>query len=129
MKHEVKKKNIAVVHVWYRNRPGIMYVLGKRKPFAPGSLAVIDEDAEILFKPLICLFGLAISLGVIGGAYILFDIQNAAKFSGEVGGKAGVLVSNCFVGDAIVWENMLDIEVGDGGSGVHFMTGDEDGSF
>ena len=51
-----------------------MYILGKWKPVAPGSLVVIDEDAEILFKPLVCSFGLAISLGVVGGAYILFDI-------------------------------------------------------
>jgi hypothetical protein len=54
--------------------PGIVYILGQREPSVPGSLAVIDKDVEILFKPLICLFGLAISLGVIGGAYVLFDI-------------------------------------------------------
>ena len=51
-----------------------MHILGKWKPLAPGSLAVVDEDAEILFEPLVRLFGLAISLGVVGGAYILFDI-------------------------------------------------------
>ena len=51
-----------------------MYVLGKWKPLVPGSLVVVNEDVEILFKPLICPFGLAVSLGVIGGTYILFDI-------------------------------------------------------
>ena len=51
-----------------------MYVLGEWEPPVPSGLAVIDEDAEVLFKPLICSFGLAISLGVISGAYILFDV-------------------------------------------------------
>ena len=51
-----------------------MYVLGKREPLVPGGLAVVDEDAEVLFEPLVRLFGLAVSLGVVGGAYILFDI-------------------------------------------------------
>ena len=51
-----------------------MYILGKWKPMVPGSLAVIDEDAEILFKPLVGPFGLAVSLGVVGRADVLFDI-------------------------------------------------------
>ena len=51
-----------------------MHVLGKWKPLAPSGLVVVDEDAEILFEPLVCLFRLAVSLGVVGGAYILFDI-------------------------------------------------------
>ena len=51
-----------------------MDVLGERKPLAPGGLVVVDEDAEILFKPLIHPFRLAIGLGVIGHTYILFDI-------------------------------------------------------
>ena len=52
-----------------------MYVLGEWKPSVPSGLAMVDEDAEVLFKPLICSLGLAISLGVIGGAYILFDVE------------------------------------------------------
>ena len=51
-----------------------MYILGKWKPLTPSSLAVIDEDMKILFKPLVCSFRLAVSLGVVGGAYVLFDI-------------------------------------------------------
>jgi hypothetical protein len=50
-----------------------------------------------------------------------------AKFSGEVGGKAGVSVSDKFAGGTIVWENVLDIEVGDVGCGSCFMAGNEDG--
>ena len=57
-----------------RVRPGVMHILGKWKPLAPSGLAVVDEDAEILFEPLVRLFRLAVSLGVVGGAYILFDI-------------------------------------------------------
>ena len=51
-----------------------MYILGKWKPLVPGGLAVVDKDAEVLFKPLVRLFGLAVGLGVVGGAYVLFDI-------------------------------------------------------
>ena len=51
-----------------------MHVLGEREPLAPSGLAMVDEDAEILFEPLVCSFGLAVSLGMVGGAYILFDI-------------------------------------------------------
>ena len=57
-----------------------MHVLGKWKPLVPSGLAVINEDAEILFKPLVHSFGLAVSLGVVGGAYVLLDIEDAAKF-------------------------------------------------
>ena len=51
-----------------------MYILGKWKPLAPSGLAVVDEDAEILFESLVRSFGLAVSLGVVGSAYVLFDI-------------------------------------------------------
>ena len=57
-----------------RVRPGIMYILGKWEPLVPSGLVVVDEDAEVLFKPLVCAFGLTISLGVVGRAYVLFDI-------------------------------------------------------
>ena len=57
-----------------RVRPGVMYILGKWKPLVPSSLAMVDKDVEVLFKPLICSFRLAIGLGVIGGTYVLFDI-------------------------------------------------------
>ena len=57
-----------------RVRPGVMYILSKWEPLVPSGLAVVDEDAEVLFKPLIRSFGLAVGLGVVGGAYVLFDI-------------------------------------------------------
>ena len=66
---------------------------------------------------------------MISGAYVLFDIQNMAKFLGEVGSEAGVLISDDFAGGAIVWENMLDIEISDIGCGSCFMAGNEDGGF
>ena len=55
-------------------RPSVMYILGQREPSVPTSLAVVDKDAEVLFKPLVCLFGLAIHLRVVSGAHILLDI-------------------------------------------------------
>ena len=112
-----------------RIRPGVMYVLGKWEPPVPSGLAVVDEDAKILFKPLIRAFGLAVRLGVIGGAYVLFDIEDAAKFLREVGREAGIAVCDDFAGGAVMWKNMLDVKVGDGGGGGRFMAGDEDGSF
>ena len=51
-----------------------MYILGKWKPLVPSGLTVVDEDAEVLFKPLVRTFRLAVSLGMVGGAYVLFDI-------------------------------------------------------
>ena len=47
-----------------------MYVLGEWEPSVPSGLAVVDEDSKVLFEPLIRAFGLAVSLGVIGGAYV-----------------------------------------------------------
>ena len=112
-----------------RVRPGVMYVLGKWEPVVPSGLAVVDEDAEVLFKPLIRAFRLAVSLGVVGGAYILFDVKDAAKFLWEVRGKAGISVSDNFAGSAIVWENMLDVELGNGGGGGCFVKRNENSSF
>ena len=106
-----------------------MHILGKWEPLMPGSLAVIDKDSEVLFKPLVCLFGLAVSLGVVGRAYVLFNVEDAAKFFGEMRGKAGIPVSNDFAWGTIVWEDMLDVKVGDGGGGGSFVAGNEDSSF
>jgi hypothetical protein len=106
-----------------------MYVLGEWKPPVPIGLAVVDEDTEVLFKPLICAFGLSVSLGVIGGAYVLFDIEDATKFLQEVGCEAGIAVCDDLAWSTVMWKNMLDVKVGDGGSGGRFMAGDENGSF
>ena len=112
-----------------RTRPGIMNVLGEREPSVPGGLTVIDKDAKVLLKPLIRSFGLSVSLGVIGGAYVLFDIEDATKFFREMGCKAGISVGDDLVGSAVVWKDILDVEVGDGGGGGRFMAGDKKGSF
>ena len=112
-----------------RIRPGVVYILSKWEPSVPSGLAVVDKNAEILLKPLICSFGLAVSLGVVGGAYILRDIEDAAKFLREVGCEAGVPVCNDLVGSAVMWKNMLDVKIGDGGGGGRFVTGNENGSF
>ena len=55
-------------------RPGIMHILGQREPSIPCGLVVVNEDAEVLFKPLVCTFELAIRLRVVSSAYILFNI-------------------------------------------------------
>ena len=106
-----------------------MYILGEWEPSVPSGLAVVDENAEILFKPLIRSFGLAVSLGVVGGTYVLRDIEDAAKLLWEVRSEAGISVSDNFAGSAIVWENMLDVELGNGGGGGRFVAGNEDSSF
>ena len=106
-----------------------MYVLGEWKPSVPSGLAVVDEDTKVLFEPLIRAFGLAVSLGVIGGAYVLFNIENATKFLREVRCKAGISVCDDFAGSAVMWKNMLNVKVSDGGGGGRFMAGDENGSF
>ena len=97
-----------------RIRPGVMYILGEWEPSVPSGLAVVDKDAKVLFKPLICSFGLAVSLGVIGGAYVLFDVEEATKFLREVGREAGVSVCDDLAGSAVMWKDMLDVEVSDG---------------
>ena len=95
----------------------------------PSGLAVIDENVEILFKPLIRAFGLAISLGVVGGAYVLFDIEDAAKLLWEVRSEAGILVGDNFAGSAVVGKDMLNVELGNGGGGGCFVAGNENSSF
>ena len=111
-----------------RIRPGVVYILGEWEPSVPSGLAVVDKDAKVLFKPLIRSFGLAVSLGVIGGAYVLFDIEEATKLLREVGCEAGVSVCDDFARRAVMWKYVLDVEVGDGGGGGCFMAGDKNGS-
>ena len=112
-----------------RVRPGVVYVLSEGKPSVPSGLAVVDEDAEILFEPLIRSFGLAISLGVIGSTYVLCNIEDAAQFLWETRGKSGVPVRDDLAGGTVVWKDMLDIKIGDSGGGSCFVARDEDCSF
>ena len=112
-----------------RIRPGVMHVLGEWEPSVPSGLTVVDEDTKVLLKPLIRAFGLAVSLGVISGAYVLFDIEDAAEFLQEVGREAGISVCDDLAGSAVMWKNMLDVKVSDGGGGGCFMAGDENGGF
>ena len=106
-----------------------MYVLGKWEPSVPSGLAVVDEDTEVLLEPLIRSLRLAISLGVISGAYILFDVENTAEFLREMGCEAGISVCDDLARGAVMWEDVLNIEVGDGGGGGRFMARDKNGSF
>ena len=105
-----------------------MYVLGERKPSVPIGLAVVNENTKVLFKPLIRAFGLSVSLGVIGGAYVLFDVKDAAEFFWKMGCEASIAVGDNLAWSTVVWKNMLDVKVGDGGGGGRFMAGDENGS-
>ena len=93
----------------------------------PSGLAVVDKDMEILFEPLICSFGLAISLGVVGGAYVLCDVENTAEFLRKTGCETGISVRDDFTGGAVVWKDMLDVEIGDSGGGGRFVAGDKNG--
>ena len=112
-----------------RVRPGVVYILSKGKPSVPSGLAVVDKDAEILFKPLIRSFGLAISLGVIGRAYVLRDVKDAAKLLRETGRKSGISIRNDLAGSTVVWKDMLGVKIGDSGGGSRFVAGNEDGGF
>ena len=44
----------------------------------PCCLLVVNEDVEVLFEPLIRSFGLSVCLRVVGGADILFDVEELA---------------------------------------------------
>ena len=44
-------------------------------------------------------------------------------------GEAGISIGDNFAGSAIVWENMLDIEIGNGGGGGRFVAGNENSGF
>ena len=112
-----------------RVRPGVVYILSEWEPSVPGGLTVVNEDAEILFKPLIRSFGLAVSLGVVSGAYVLRDIKDAAKFLREMGRETGIPVHDDLAGSTVVWKDMLDIKIGNSGGGSRFVAGNEDGSF
>ena len=109
--------------------PGVVYILGEWEPSVPGGLTVVDEDAEILFEPLVRSFGLAVSLGVVSGAYVLHDIKDAAKFLREMGCEAGIPVRDDLVGSTVVWKDMLDVKIGNSGGGSCLVTGNEDGCF
>ena len=112
-----------------RVRPGVVYILSEWEPLMPSSLMVVDENAEVLFEPLIRVFRLAVSLGVVGGAYVLFDIEDAAKFLREMGGEAGISVHDDLAGSAVVREDVLDIKVSNSGGGGRFVAGNENGRF
>ena len=90
--------------------PGIVYILGEGEPVIPGGLPVVYKDAEILLKPLICLFQLTICLGVVSSAYVLFDVQDVAEFAGKVESKAGIMVGDDSAGGAVMRKDVLDIE-------------------
>ena len=111
-----------------RVRPGVMYILGKGKPLVPSGLVVVDEDAKVLFQPLIRSFGLAVSLGVVGGAYVLRDVEDTAEFLWEVGCETGIPVRDDLTGSAVVWKDMLDVEIGNGGGGSRFVAWNKNGS-
>ena len=44
-------------------------------------------------------------------------------------GKAGISVGDDLAGGTIVWENMLDIEISNGGGSGHFVAGNKNSSF
>ena len=75
----------------------------------PCCLTMVNKDTEVLFKPLICSFRLAVGLWVVGGTDVLFDIKDMAQFLGEVGGETGITVGNNFLRGAIVGKHVLDV--------------------
>ena len=75
----------------------------------PCHLMMVDKDVEVLFKPLICLFRLAVGLWVIGGADVLLDIKDMAQFPGKVGGKVGVAVGDNLTWGAIMGKYVFDV--------------------
>ena len=75
----------------------------------PCRLTMVNEDTEVLFKPLICSFRLAVGLWVVGGTDVLFDIKDMAQFLGKVGGEMGITVGNNFPRGAVVGKHMLDV--------------------
>ena len=52
-----------------------------------------------------------------------------AEFLRKVRGEVGISVSDDLAGGTIVWKNMLDIEIGDGGGSGHFVAGNKNSSF
>ena len=44
-------------------------------------------------------------------------------------GEAGISVSNDLVGGAVVWKNMLNVKIGDGGGSGRFVAGNKNSSF
>src|SRR6266403_416902 len=54
--------------------PSVVCILGEWEPFSPVGLCSVPEYSEVLFQPLVGSFGLAVCLGMVGGADILFDV-------------------------------------------------------
>ena len=57
-------------------------------------------------------FGLAICLRVIGSADILLDAYLGTDNFGELGCQLRISIQNDFLWDAIVWKDMLKIDLG-----------------
>ena len=92
--------------------PGVVYILGKQEPVMLGGLAVVYEDVEILFEPLICVLRLAICLRVVSNADILLDAYFSTDISGKLGCQSRVLIQNDLLWNTIVWKDLFKIDFG-----------------
>ena len=107
----------------------IVLELSKGEEVRPIILPLIDKEPEVLLQLLVDTFGLAISLGMVGGSGSQFNPEHPVKFSGELGHELGAPVRDYLARQAVVFPDILKKQSGRPGGCYGGEGGDEVGSF
>ena len=79
----------------------VVLELGKRQQFLPVILSLIDKQLKILLEFLVDMFGLPITLRVVGSGCQELDSKESVELMGEFSNKLG-----SSVGHDMLWEAM-----------------------
>ena len=104
---------------------GVVHEFHHGEEFGPFRRLVFGKDLKVCFKFLVDPFGLAISLGVIGGGKSDIVIEEVSEFSCEGGGKLRSLIRDDLVVEAKLREDVLETDLGDVRRGGGFVAGME----
>jgi hypothetical protein len=91
-------------------RPGVQDVLDHRQPFSPIVLGLVAKHLQDGLYTLIGVFGLSVSLWVIGSAHVVFDGQLVAQLLEHFRGEAHVSVRYQFLWNAGIGKDSFSIE-------------------
>lgn len=98
-------------------------VISKLSDGQPGSPIIVlggDVGAKDLLNGAVGDFGLAVSLGVVGGGDVELGAEGFEEGGPEIGGDAGVTVRDYNLGETFLGEDMVGENVGEllGGDGL-----------
>ena len=89
---------------------GVVLEFGSREEVRPALGVVGAEDVEVGFNFLVCLFGLSVSLRVIGGGEPDIIFEESGKFPCECRGELRASVGDQCIMKAKLFEDILEKE-------------------